>query len=112
MLRRRANGVLNVLILGAALLFAALPGMASSHPDAHAASGPVAASHDISARQSGEEAPEHCHPGLECFIAAVFLLPAEITPPAILISAEYASPFRMVDGVLLTLDLPPPRPGF
>lgn len=108
MILRHANTVMNGLVLCAILLFAAVPGPASAHQDDHEPAG-SASLHDAPVHQSSDEAAGHCHPGLDCFTAAVFVLPLEITPPAFVATAEYLTPFQMVDDVRPDMDLPPPR---
>ena len=105
----QANRVIEALFLCAVLLFAAIPERAASHQDAHAASDDAVVLEEAVAQRSAVEAPGHCHPGLDCFTAAVFLLSPEITPPAFATMPEYLTRLNRPDDVRLDMALPPPR---
>lgn len=108
---RRANGLLNALVLLAVLFLAGAPDAAAAHQEDHAPAGAAVLpdQYDAPSHSSGEEVAGHCHPGLDCFTAVVFVLPVGITPPGVVTTATYLTPFHMVDDVLPEMVLPPPR---
>ena len=111
MILRRANGLLNALVLLAVMFVAGVPDTASAHADDHAPSRSAALheARDSPVHQPDEEGAGHCHPGLDCFTAAVFILAVDITPPEFVTTTAYLTPFHMVDDVRPDMDLPPPR---
>ena len=111
MVWRHANGLMTALVLLAVMLFAALPAIAPAHPDDHAPAGGAVSIDGLEppVHQRDEAAPGHCHPGLDCFTPAVFILAGGITPPEFLTAAVYLTPFHLDDDIRPDMDLPPPR---
>lgn len=107
MRRWLANRLLVALVFCALALFVGLPVESAAHADDHAHA--PAGLHDADSH-ADETLSDHCHPGLDCFTAAIFILPVETTPNAFLTTAEYPTRFHMVDDVRPDMDLPPPRP--
>ena len=111
MILQRANGLLHALVLLAVLLLAGVPDIAPTHQDDHAPVGSVALheADEAPVHRSETETTGHCHPGVDCFTAAVFALVAEIVPPAVVTMTQYLTPFQLVDDIRPDMDLPPPR---
>lgn len=111
MILQRANGLLHALVLLVVLLLAGVPDIAPTHQDDHAPVGSVALheADEAPVHRSETETTGHCHPGVDCFTAAVFALVAEIVPPAVVTMTQYLTPFQLVDDIRPDMDLPPPR---
>ncbi|APX21537.1 MAG: hypothetical protein CML50_23415 [Rhodobacteraceae bacterium] len=111
MILRRANGLLHALVLLAVLLLAGFPDIAPTHQNDHApvASAALHEADEVPVHRSETETAGHCHPGVDCFTAAIFALVAEIVPPAVVTSTRYLAPFQLVDDIRPEMDLPPPR---
>ncbi|MDF0596887.1 hypothetical protein [Psychromarinibacter halotolerans] len=108
---RRANQLLNALVLFAVMFFASAPDATLAHEDDHTPAD-AAVLHDLhnaSSRSAGKEPAGHCHPGLDCFTAAVFVLSVDITTSVVVTTAKYHTPFQIVEDVCLEAVLPPPR---
>lgn len=75
--------LLFVLLFGLLVSIAGLPEAAQAHPGAHDAYAPEAVS-DLARDHDGfiAEAMGHCHPGLDCFTTAAFLLSPDFPAPA------------------------------
>lgn len=111
MILRHANGLMTALVLLAVVLFAALPSIAPVLPEELAPTEFEVLHHgyETPVHQPDADASGHCHPGLDCFSPAVFILAGDIPPPVFVTTAAYLTPFHMVDDIRPDTDLPPPR---
>ncbi|MDF0603371.1 hypothetical protein P1J78_21810 [Psychromarinibacter sp. C21-152] len=107
--RGLAQKVMGVLLLGVLVLFVGLPSSSAAHPDDHVLAGPVSADVHAPASEEAEAFRGHCHPGLDCFVTAVFILPAAVNPPSLRSSVTHINRARVLTSLPMTFDPPPPR---
>ncbi len=106
---RLAHRVMSVLLLGALLLFVGLATESAAHQDDHTSSEAVSADVHAPASEEAEAFRGHCHPGLDCFVTAVFILPAAVNPPSLRSSVTHINRARVLTSLPMAFDPPPPR---
>lgn len=106
---RFAKRLMSALLLVALVLFVGLPTGSADHADVNASASTDTDLHDHN-HHAVEPVPDHCHPGGDCVVTAIFILPPGVIPPLPRSSDVHLMRTRDMDSLPLTFDPPPPRP--